>query len=601
MSPGFVSRRWRLHPSLIVASTLLVAVCVIDPLRGFMSQDDGWAYARSVQRLLATGDYRLDAWSAANMPVQIYLAAAVAKLFGYSFGVLRLSTLALLCAALWSLHALLRERDVPSPAAAALTLVFLASPLVLMLAPTFMSDVQFIGWLLVALRLYVLGLRRGSAVTLLLGSIAAACAIGTRQFGIAILGGLAVAWLLPRRDLRPSAWQLVLAGAVPLLAAAWQLHFGLVAPNFTQLARLEEQRHFLAVPLARLAAETVWRLAVMSVYVGVQSIALLPLLVAAMLSSVSGADARQTAGDRRRGATVALLVSTAVAAALLTLGSSLTAREYAGHFLPLPWMLDNAFWDHPLLLRGLTVLGLSTMVLAIYLLARRRVSVAQLRGVPAHRLLPLSTGLILGLLHLGYVQLNDTYLIGLVPFLLLLLPHAIDFRRGSEASVRAVGVSAIGMILLLSLWIRGDYNRQEAQWQAADRLVAAGLDIRCVGGTRHWAEYHGAFDDWLAAGHPGFVASNPAGPAAERPPLLHPPFHEWLNRRFWGSTAQVSSSWGPAIPDGWTRIEVVPYRNMFFRLESIQVLQRNGPRPPWAEPCRHPEARAFTDLSKAAH
>jgi hypothetical protein len=44
-----------------------------------LSEDDSWAYARMVEHLLKTGKYELDARSAANMPVQIYLAAAASK------------------------------------------------------------------------------------------------------------------------------------------------------------------------------------------------------------------------------------------------------------------------------------------------------------------------------------------------------------------------------------------------------------------------------------------------------------------------------------------------------------------------------------------
>ena len=60
------------------------------------------------------------------------------------------------------------------------------------------------------------------------------------------------------------------------------------------------------------------------------------------------------------------------------------------------------------------------------------------------------------------------------------------------------------MLVVLSAWMRGDYNRQQAYWDAADRLVASGTPPRCIGATRHWSEYHGAFDDWLAATYPRF-------------------------------------------------------------------------------------------------
>ncbi len=95
-------------PGVLVAG-LLLAIIVINPFREMLPDDDGWAYARSVQHLLATGEYQVDAWAAANVPVQIYLAAGLSKLVGYSLRLLRFTTLALLVVGLGSLYALLRE------------------------------------------------------------------------------------------------------------------------------------------------------------------------------------------------------------------------------------------------------------------------------------------------------------------------------------------------------------------------------------------------------------------------------------------------------------------------------------------------------------
>ena len=61
-----------------------------------ITDDDGFAYARTVRHLLETGEYQLDNWAAANPPAQIFVAAGLAKLFGYSIKVLVVSTLVLL-------------------------------------------------------------------------------------------------------------------------------------------------------------------------------------------------------------------------------------------------------------------------------------------------------------------------------------------------------------------------------------------------------------------------------------------------------------------------------------------------------------------------
>jgi 4-amino-4-deoxy-L-arabinose transferase-like glycosyltransferase len=151
---------------------------LINPFREMLSEDDSWAYARMVEHLLKTGKYELDAWSAANMPVQIYLAAAASKVAGYSLSILRGTTLTLFLVGVSSFYLLLREFGRDRAAAALATCALVASPLVLMLAFTFMSDVQFLGWLLLALWLYARGISRASLAPILLASIAAGCAIG---------------------------------------------------------------------------------------------------------------------------------------------------------------------------------------------------------------------------------------------------------------------------------------------------------------------------------------------------------------------------------------------------------------------------------------
>jgi hypothetical protein len=87
------TRRWRAVAPLVgVAACLVGAAVVINPFGNALPADDAWAYARSVEQLIRTGEYRLDEWSAANMPAQIYLAGAFSKVFGYSLDLMKIIT-----------------------------------------------------------------------------------------------------------------------------------------------------------------------------------------------------------------------------------------------------------------------------------------------------------------------------------------------------------------------------------------------------------------------------------------------------------------------------------------------------------------------------
>src|SRR5262245_61557781 len=90
-----ISQRYR--PGMwLLLSCFLLTIAVVNPLRETGTWSDDFAYARMVRHLLETGEYRLDHWASANMPVQIYWAAGLSRILGYSFITLRISTLILL-------------------------------------------------------------------------------------------------------------------------------------------------------------------------------------------------------------------------------------------------------------------------------------------------------------------------------------------------------------------------------------------------------------------------------------------------------------------------------------------------------------------------
>jgi hypothetical protein len=470
--------------------------------------------------------------------------------------------------------------------ASVLTLTLLASPLVLMLGFSFMSDVQFMAWLVIALWLYVRGLRRRSDAAIFLGSVAAACAIGTRQFGMALIAGVAIAWAFAPGRARLPLRSLVAALAAPIAMGAWQVSAGLTAPTFTQAVRLHEQAYYLSRPLPVMAHEIAWRLATIVQYLAMMMAPVLPALgLATLQRRAAGDTAREVARFRWR-LVLGIACALAVLVAIWKHPSTMTARPAPDHAVPLFWMLPNAFRDHAAVLRGLGAIGLLGGAMLAALGLQALVPPRRWRRPAPEWTLCAAVGLSLLVLHMLYVQLNDTYLVGLLPFALLL---AARLPSGAGEPSRRLGLAvataccAVSLVAT-SLSMRGDYNEQEAEWRAAERLLAAGIDRRCVGGSRHWAEYHGAFDDWLAAVHPTFehrrgdVSPAPPGP-------LHEPFYRWLHRRYWNASHQVAWTDEAEQPPGWRLVERVPYRDALFRRRTVRVHERLGDRPADAERC----------------
>ena len=111
-----------------------------------------------------------------------------------------------------------------------------------------------------------------------IGSLAAAAAIGTRQFGVALPAGLVLAWLIGQSRVEKAP--LYLAGLIlPGVAGLWQALLGLTQPSVTQVLRLGHNLVYLDQGLSALLVQSVYRLAVLLEYLGLFLLPLTPILL----------------------------------------------------------------------------------------------------------------------------------------------------------------------------------------------------------------------------------------------------------------------------------------------------------------------------------
>src|SRR5437870_5196026 len=221
----------RRHGLLWVGLAAFVeGIVVVDPLRD-MPLEDEWGYAWSVERLVETGRFEAHDWAAANPLLLVYWGWLFSTLFGFSFAVLRVSTLVLAMVGWVAFYFLAKHHGLDNDEAGVLALALFASPLVFQFSPSFMGDVPFLVSVIVALLLYSQAIRHQSAPLMALASLAAAGAVLTRQFGVALIGGLVLSWALDRNRRR---WPLlcILGLALPVAAAVWQLAYGLGSPSW---------------------------------------------------------------------------------------------------------------------------------------------------------------------------------------------------------------------------------------------------------------------------------------------------------------------------------------------------------------------------------
>jgi hypothetical protein len=153
MMQGRSGRGDRVALTGITAVVLMTVLLVYAPIE--IPIIDEWTYAWSVEHFLETGELRVLEWSTVYPLAQILWGALFSRLLGFSFAVLRLSTLVLAWAGLLAFYGTLREGGSRPLLAGLGTLMLWCNPVVLVLSHSFMTDVPFVSVMNTALFGYV--------------------------------------------------------------------------------------------------------------------------------------------------------------------------------------------------------------------------------------------------------------------------------------------------------------------------------------------------------------------------------------------------------------------------------------------------------------
>lgn len=549
----------------------LFVVWFVNPIREMMSGDDGWAYALTVRALYQTGKYRLHDWAAASMPVQIYLGTLFAQAFGFSFTVLRFSTIILLLVGLISLYHLLRDFGVEDCEASLLTLAVLSCPVVLFLSFTFQTDVQFLGWQILALWLYSRALRKDDHILMGIASVAASAAIGTRQFGVALLGGLVATWLLLERKPLRKVPLYLLGLTLPVFVTAWQFSSAVGQPTFSQKVRLEEQWAYVS-QLPQFIADILWRPIAILQYLGLFLLPLAPLLIVLARKALMPRELKsQTQGSESRFRRTLWL---AVACSIYVVASVCYRRFVWPHRFLMPyldWLLPDTYTPFfGLRVKQLLLLTAVTYLLAIILgslFLKRYFYRRDHQLISREEWFVLLAGMASLALQLLYVQFYDVYLIQFLPFTVVALGKMVltppRWCKGLSFAF------CLLMLLASSLWTRGNLEQAQANWHAAELARSAGAAPRDIRGDVTWSCYHGAFDEWVAQ-----IGGSDAVDQYVGSNRMHAAFFEFLNVRY-AQAAYVLSTSAPSDSDSsWQLRARVDYRDRLLERRSVYLLER---------------------------
>lgn len=228
----------------IVAGFLLFLL--IFPFAHDFSFIDDWCYYQASDRIAGGQGFAPPQCAQVNLVSQAYWGALFIKLLGSSFTAVTAATLSLALVALLVCYTLLRQLDF-RPGLSLLGVACLSCNYIFVTySYSFHSDVNFLALLLLAVVCFHEGLRRSEQsgrrieAWLLLGSVFAALAFLTRQYG-AVVPVAAFAWLLFAGRM---TWRRVAAVlVVPLLAAGsyylWRGGFPLTHGGSLERAALD--------------------------------------------------------------------------------------------------------------------------------------------------------------------------------------------------------------------------------------------------------------------------------------------------------------------------------------------------------------------------
>jgi len=478
-------------PIIGVFAAFLLSLFVIPTLVDVPVGDD-WVYTRSVEILVLDGRLEILDLSVVTLVFQVAWGALF-SLIDLSFASTRVSTLAIVLLSGGAMYALCRDMGVSRHRAALGTAVYLFNPLTFGLAFTFMTDPHFTALLVIAMWLYVRGLRPEAMRmrTIVLASAVASLAFLVRQQGALIPFAVGLYLVLAGRW-RPNREGILLAIRVAGIPALTMVAY------YTWLVLShgapEQQNEFLDQMIEAGMYETRILISRMT-YIEIAYIGffLLPLTLAA-LPAVRHLRLPST----RSGRIFAGLWGVTVIAGFLI---------FAGRDRFMPYIPQYAGFQGigPTDLRGsrplvidrdlspwLTLVSLASSLLFALFLARRLFVASTPGRASASLVAMIGIWQVIGVLPPSFHFRNwiisvDRYLLPLLPVAVVLLLWALrDVRLSLPLAWTAISVYALFAVA----GTRDFLVFQDATWDMANEALEMGVPITELDAGASWDGYY---------------------------------------------------------------------------------------------------------------
>lgn len=156
---------------------------IVQPFGEFPLNDD-WAYTKALNNLRLYGKIDIGTWPAMTLLTHVLWGYGFTGVFGFSFFVLRLSTLVSSFAGLVTLYRIIQEISGNSKLSLGGTLILLFNPLYFNLSNTFMTDVNFNTLLLLGIYACFRFFKTKNSAFMIVIAIISVLLVLLRQYGI---------------------------------------------------------------------------------------------------------------------------------------------------------------------------------------------------------------------------------------------------------------------------------------------------------------------------------------------------------------------------------------------------------------------------------
>lgn len=184
-----------------LAGLFLLQFIFVNPIGEFALNDD-WVHTDVLKHWIDTGEFRMPPYAGPTFYVPILYGAGLTKIFGFSFTLLRISTLILALATFILFYKfLMRVSDKPT-LNFALTLALWFNPIFYNMTFTFMTEVPALLLIISAIYAYYLGFTKNKPSWLFWGSVFSVLGMFTRQTNIIVMAAAGLYALTQLRYIR---------------------------------------------------------------------------------------------------------------------------------------------------------------------------------------------------------------------------------------------------------------------------------------------------------------------------------------------------------------------------------------------------------------